>query len=351
MSAKAPLRSRLAVRERLRALLPSSEPIDLDEDEPASRRGLAMLLSLVVALVMWFSFSMRESYPVTIRMPVEIVQTPSGQALREAPPQMATVTLRGEGWTLLSLSRRTPTISVHAEGSRIDLAAALQETGLPAGIEVQAVQPQVVDLALDTRTVRRLPIRLRERIRTDAPYDLLRPPTLTPDSVTVTGAQSLLGVLDAWPTDLLEADNVAGSFVRTVALADTFGGLLSPAIQATRVRVDVGEFTEGRRNLPVEVVNLPPGVSGVRFDPPLVQAVFRVPTAGPTYDVAVETPRFRAVVDYFDVRRDTTDGEVPVTPRWPDDLDVRGVRLEPSRVSYFVQRAAPEDAPVPDEEP
>lgn len=340
MNRLAPQRwGRLAVRDRLRALLPAADVPD-DGDEMPSRRGLAMLLSLVVAAVMWFSFSMRETYPLTIRVPVEVARTPPGQALREAPPQLATVTLAGDGWTLLSLTRRPPTIRLFADGPTVDLEAALQETGLPAGIQVQAVQPQTVELALDTRTRRRLPIRLIEDIRTVAPYGLMREPTLSPDTVEVTGAQSLLAVLDEWPTERLAVEGLDESLTQIVALADTFGGLLTPAVQATRVRVDVGEFTEGFRDLDVEVENLPPGVVGVRFDPRRVRAVFRAPLEGPAYERALTSPDFRAVVDFFDIQRDTTDGEVPVSPRWPAELGIRDVTLQQSRVGYFIQRPA-----------
>ncbi len=340
MSGSRPRRTLRLIRDRLRAMMPSDEEPAEDGDEPAGRRGLAMLLSLVVALVMWFSFSMRESYPVTLRMPVEIARTPNGTALRTAPPEAATVTLRGDGWTLLSLTRRTPTIRVSADDARIDLRAALQGEGLPAGIQVEAVQPQYVDLDLDTRTNRRLPIRLRQRIEPRVGFDLLREPLLTPDSVTVTGAQSLLGVLDDWPTDVLVVDNVEARLTRIVALADTFGGLLTPSVRATTVRVDIGEFTEATRDLVVEVENVPAGVLGVRFDPPRVRAVFRVPSVGDTYDRALASPRVRAVVDFFDIARDTTttDGQVPVSARWPDDIDIRDVTLQPARVGYFIQR-------------
>ena len=338
MKAPPPRWGRLAARDRLRALLPAAA--GADDDEPTSRRGLAMLLSLVVAAVMWFSFSMRESYPLTLRVPVEIVRTPPGQALRAAPPAMATVTVEGEGWTLLTLSRRPPAIRVYADAATVDLTAALRESGLPAGIAVQSVQPQMIELALDTRTRRRLPIRLREDIRTEPPYDLVRPPTLTPDSVEVTGSQTLLGALDDWPTALFSIDAVDGSLTRTVALADTFGGLLEPAVRTTRVEVEIAEFTEGRRFLEVEVENLPPDVAGVRFQPSTVEAVYRAPTSGSTYARADTSRRFRAVVDYFDIRRDSTDGVVPVAARWPQDLDVRGVELRPSRVEYFIRRRA-----------
>ncbi len=330
----------LATRKRLRALLPSSGAEPADGEEPPSRRGLAMLLSLIVALVMWFSFSMRETYSVTLRLPIDIVRTPAGQALREVPLEAATVTLQGEGWTLLSLTRAVPMIRVYADGPSVNLAAALQETGLPAGVQIQSVQPQSMELALDTRTSRRLPIRLRRNIVTEPAYDLLRPPRLQPDSVVVTGAQSLLGSLTDWPTEVLAAQDVTQSLRRMVAIADTFGGLLSPSVDATLVQVDVGEFTEAVRDLPIEVENLPRDVLGVRFDPTRVTATFRVPVEGEAYDRAEATPEFRAVVDYFDIARDSTDGEVPVSARWPADLDIRDVTLLPTRVEYFIQRPA-----------
>ena len=337
--------SRLAVRERLRAMLPNTADAD-PSDEPASRRSLAMFLSVVVALVMWFSFSMRGTYPVTMRLPVEVMRTPPGQALRAPPPATATVTMVGDGWTMLSLSRNVPTIRVAADGDQVDLAAALQESGLPAGVQVQSIQPQTIELALDTRTTRRLPIRLRRQITTRQPFDLRRPPALRPDSVLVTGAQSLLGGLEDWPTEVLIADDVDRDIRRRVALADTFSGLLSPAVSSTVVSADVVKYTGWDRALPVEVENLPPGVLGVRFEPATVLARYRVPQEGDDYDRAENSDDFRAVVDYFDIARDTTDGEVPVSARWPADLDVRDVTLTPGRVEYFIQRPAvvdPED--------
>ena len=329
--------SRLAVRERLRAMLPRTADAS---DEPAGRRSLAMLLSVIVALIMWFSFSMRGTYPVTLRLPVEVMRTPPGQALSEPPPAAATVTLVGDGWTLLTLTRNPPVIRVAADGDQVDLGAALRESGLPAGVQVQSIQPQSIQLALDTRTTRRLPIRLRRRITTRQPFDLRRPPSLRPDSVMVTGAQSLLGGLEDWPTETLVADDLDRDIQRRVALADTFGGLLSPAVSSTVVTAEVVKYTGWDRALTVEVENVPPGVLGVRFEPSTVLARYRVPQDGVDYDRAETSDDFRAVVDYFDIARDTTDGEVPVSARWPSDLDLRDVTLSPSRVEYFIQRPA-----------
>ena len=329
----------LGVRSRFRSLLPLRDP---DAPDEAGRRGLAMGLSLVVASVLWFSFSMRETYTVAVQVPVQIVSLPAGEALRELPPATATVTLQGEGWTLLGLTRRRPTIQVAASGETVDLDVALREQGLPAGVSVQGVQPRVIDLALDARTTRRLPIRLRRNIGTRPSFGLLREPVLRPDSVTVSGAQSLLGRLTDWPTNLLVAEDVDADLTRTVALSDTFGGLLVPSVRTTTVDVTVGQFTSTSRELDVEVENLPAGVAGVRFDPARVQVTFDVPSQGEEFDEARGSDAFRAVVDYADIARDTTSGSVPVSLVYPDGLGVRDPTADPSRVEYFiVRRPAP----------
>lgn len=334
---------RLAVRERLRAMLPSTPtPVD----ELPDRRWAAILLSVVVASVLWFSFSMRKPYTDTLEVPVEVVSTPAGVALRERPPTSATVTLQGEGWTLLGLSRRLPVIRVSATGSTVDLAATLTEAGLPSDVVVQSVQPRTIELAFDTRTSRRLPIRLRERIETEPDYDLTRRPTLQPDSVSVTGAQSLLGGLSDWPTELLVAKDVKESFQRRVALSDTFGGLLAPSVRSTVVSVEVAAFTEAARRLDVRVTNLPPGVQGVRFRPAQVPVEYRLPVSSDDYERALVTDDFYAVVDYADILRDTTAGLVPVEARWPEGLNIKDVRLGETRVEYLIQRSRPSPSPA-----
>lgn len=334
---------RLGVRSRLRSLIPprGAEP---PPDDEGGRRGLAMGLSVVVAVVLWFSFSMRESYSVTVELPVEVVRLPDGQALREPPPASTTVTLDGEGWTLLGFSRRRPTIQVEADDdATVDLGAALQRQ-VPAGVAVRAVQPRRVALALDAETTRRLPIRLRRNVETRPSYGLLRPPTLQPDSVVVSGAQSLLGRLTDWPTEMLVARDVDADLRQTVALSDTFGGLLSPSVEATTVTVEVGQFTRAERDLDVEVEGLPPRIADVTFDPPRVTASFDVPSAGEAYDEALVSDAFRAVVDWADIARDSTSGSVPVSLRVPPGLGIRDATASPSRVEYFIsRRPAPPD--------
>lgn len=330
------------VGDRLRALRPSSELDDTDHGG-----WMAAVLSVVVALTLWFTFSMRETYTVSVRVPIEVAALPTGQALREAPPRTVAAQVQGEGWDLLAFTRSVPAVRVAAESPTVDVVAALSEAGLPSGIGVVGAQPRTFELALDTRTSRRVPIRLVSDLSLASSFGLIRPPQLSPDSVVVSGAQSLLGGLRDWPTERFTLDDIRASTTRWVALEDTLGGLLEPDRRQTRVSVQVGRFTEGERLLDIVVRNRPPGAPTVRFDPAQVRAVYRVPSDD-TYERAADSPEFVAVVDYGDIARDTTDGAVPIRAAVPNGLDVRDVVLTPARAGYFLIRprvAPPADPP------
>lgn len=322
--------------DRLRRLLPPRAPALGDADLDARRDGLAMLASVVVAFVLWFTFSMRAVYSVAVSLPVEVAVLPAEQALRTAPPDRVTVQLLGEGWDLLALTRNPPTLRLRADGSTLDVLAAVGEAGLPSGISVQGARPRLLDLQLEERVERTVPIALRARLRVPAPFGLLGPPRLAPDSVRVSGARSLVESLVAWPTEPLVRDDVRRSFAETVALRDTLGKLVRRSVATTAVTVNVAEFTEAERMLPVRVENVPLGVAGVRLVPDRVRVTYRVPLEGPSFSRAESAPDFFAVVDYADIARDTT-GAVPITVRLPAGLDLRDVRATPPRVEYFIR--------------
>ncbi|MEL7170938.1 MAG: hypothetical protein AAGN64_16455, partial [Bacteroidota bacterium] len=94
---------------RLRDLLASVLPREAERPD-ARRRAFAMLFSLVVATVLWFSVSMDESYNLGVDLPIEVRRLPDGQALRSPPRSPVRVTVQGRGWDLLALSRNPPVL-------------------------------------------------------------------------------------------------------------------------------------------------------------------------------------------------------------------------------------------------
>jgi hypothetical protein len=315
-----------------------------DGVEPAERadaraRALGALLSLAVASVLWFTFSMRETYTVAVEVPIRVARVPDGQALAQQPPRAARLQLQGEGWSLFALRRNPPPIELRADAATVNVAqAAAEGSRLPSGVVVLGASPETVRLVLDGRVTRVLPISLVGAIDTPPPYGLLGRPRLRPDSVRVTGARRVLDGMTAWPTRPLVLDDLRDSRTVYVPLSDTLNGLVARSTDRVTVALDVEQFTEGERMLTVEVRGVPPGVTAVRLLPARVRATYLVPVAADYYDRAAQSTDVTAYVEYADIVRDTSLGTVPVRVLFPPDLPVRDVSVSPRRLEYFTVR-------------
>lgn len=329
--------------ERIRSVRPERR------DEPGDRRnGVAMVLSGVIAVFLWFFFSMNASYTIDVEVPLEFA-LPRDMALSVRPPQQARVTVQGDGWSLIPLVRTPQTVRSRVSTSSVDVESAIRDSRQFSDVVIQGTSPERVELQMEDREARLLPIRLVRQLTMAPSYDLLRPPRLAPDSVLVTGAASVIGNLLDWPTVPLVREGIRDSFSTVVALSDTLEGLIvGKQPQATLVSVPVAAFTQGERMLEVEVRNLPAGVREVRTEPARIRATYTVPAEQRADELARTAPDFRVVVDYADILRDTTSRSVPVAVQIPPSLDVRNVNLDVRRVEYFLVLESPPDDGEPD---
>ena len=343
MSGGAPLSRGGKLLSRLRATQVAGR-----EDPHDGGNGLAMILSGVIAVFLWFFFSMNATYTIDVVVPLEF-RLPQDKALSERPPAQARVTVQGDGWSLIPLVRTPQVVRTQVTTANVDVLTAIRESRQLSDVVIQGGSPERVELKLEDRDARLLPIRLVRNLSMEPSYDLLRPPRLAPDSVMVTGAPSVIGSLQDWPTEPLIMEGVRDSISEVVALSDTLRGLIIDLIPvATIVTAPVVPFTQGERMLEIEVRNMPSNIAGVRTDPTRVRATYKVPVEQRTDELARTSPEFVAVVDYADIARDSSARSVPVSVQIPPGLDIRDVNLDVQRVNYFLVVDSPAALPSRD---
>lgn len=321
--------------ERLRTFLREVTEERETSEREVRRRWVAAAVSLVVAFVLWFTFSMRESYSLVIEVPIVVERLPEGRALGQAPPQRVRVMVQGEGWELLKLRRRPPELPIRTTDERVDVYAAASEINrFPPGVSVQSVAPSSIVLDLEPRITRTIPVRVRSQLETAELYDFLGPPTVEPDTVQVSGARSIVNSLQYWPTALLEREGISRTFTASVPLADTLRGLVTTSVRSVRVTVPAELFTEATRELEVRTEGAPPGTDPIRLIPSRVTATYRIPVD--QFERAQQTSSFYAFVPYEAALSDTM-GTVQPILHLPEDLFVRDARFEPRRLQYRIR--------------
>lgn len=247
------------------------------------------------------------------------------------PPDQVVLRVEGTGYALLSLLARTPDLPVSASSDEVDLLMAAPV--LPAGIQMRNVQPRFVRITTEERITRRIPIQARTQIDLASMYDLAGEPRLTPDSITVSGARSILQNLTFWPTQAQRFDNVRGNLSSELALSDTLSGLVFRTQTSTQFEAAVAPFTGAVRRVDVRVRGVPPNIRLVTLEPSTVEVRFRVLLSD--FAAAMEAADFYATLSYDEIRADNS-GQLRPRLVLPEGLLIRNAEVFPPTVEYFL---------------
>lgn len=290
------------------------------------------LVGFFIAIVMWLLINLGRDYTITLEVPLVVEGESEEMAFAEQPPESARVSVSGEGWNLLPIWRNPPRITIAYDEGMVNISSIIQDqlSGYP-DLTVHEVVPPYINVEVEPRVSKRVPVRSELEVDFESRFEIVGDIRVSPDSITVTGAESILDTISYWPTTTIRLRNVQNGFSREVALADQD---MQVALDTNRVRVsfDVTELTEGEIRVYVRARNIPEDRQ-IRFNPSVITIRYDVPIE--SFSEAQDIVPYEAFVDYEDILRDTTGYMIPTVRPTTDDLDLRLRSFQPQRVSYF----------------
>ncbi len=325
-----PSSSRSKILNRLRTLVSRNPtPNSFHNDEPR-HRGIVISVCLLCSVLLWLIFSLREIQSIPLELPTQIRNLPVDQALTSLPPRSVRVQIQGEGIQLIRLYYDTPTITIDASQQQISLDAVTAD--LIKNARVENVIPHLFLVQKEERVSKRVPIVPRISIKTRESFDLVEPIRLTPDSLVISGARSVVGGITSWLTEKTSFRDVRDTLYAQIPLVDTLEGLVFKNIDAVTVRAISEEFTEGEREIKVLVPGAPLGEEYMSLSPPIITVRYLVPIS--QFDAAHQAEDFFATVSYDVIRADTT-GRVSPQLHLPANLALREVTMTPQTLGYY----------------
>ncbi|MDZ7682991.1 MAG: CdaR family protein [Fodinibius sp.] len=307
-----------------------------DEDDIAGlgrERIVVFVVAFILALCFWFMVNLSRDYNLNIDLPIQLGAVPTEKALAEELPERATVSVNGEGWKLLNLYNNPPTINIDVSESEVNLydQAQQQMNSLPA-ISIQKVQPLIITVELEDRVSKKVPIRSNVDISFAQQYDFVGSPSLRPDSVTITGAASLVRNIDEWATDSVQLSNISTDVSRAISLQSS-GELLSISQEDVMYNASVAQYTEGEARVAINTRNLPQGRL-VSYSPSSITVKYDVPID--EYTQIQNQNTFRAFVTYQQIQRDSTGFVTPQIEQSANNYNIRVRTFQPRNIAYFM---------------
>lgn len=288
-------------------------------------------IAFFIALCLWFIVNLNRDFNVTIQVPLLLTNLSEDLTLSSDVPATASVSLTGEGWKLISVYSNPPRVLVNAELNQVNLTDHVRnQVGAFSDLNVVRVEPSQLTIETDRKAQKRVPLQSLVNIRVREQFGLLRDPILIPDSVTVTGAETVIRDLTEWYTEETELQNISGNVERTIRVAQAPGLMIEP--QTVTLNIEVTEFTEAEIRVPIRTRNLP-NDSAVSFNPSTITVRFDVPIH--QFSEVQGTRPFAAYVDYSVIEEDESGRVTPEIEILETDYLLRLRSFQPQRISYF----------------
>lgn len=296
---------------------------------------LVFIIAFVMALCLWLIVNLSRDYNINVNLPISLGNMPEDRALSEELPRFATVSITGEGWKLINIYNNPPQIFVDVTRDEINLYDQVQQQmNATPDLNVMKVQPLLLNLELEDRISKKVPIVSRVDVNFRDQYDFVDEPRLNPDSVTVSGAASLVRDIDQWATDSVQISNVRADLAEAISLKEP-PALLELSLDEVTYVGDVAQYTEGESRITIQTRGLPRGRS-VSYSPSAITVRYDVPI-GEYAEVSELQNLLTAYVNYSQLRTDSTGFVVPNIERTANsEYHIKIRSFQPGEVSYFM---------------
>lgn len=320
----------------LKDLIRSGTKPGVEETEVSFMRREKVIVFIgayIMAVSLWFIVNLSGSFSINVNVPVEPGNVPENMALTEKLPEFVQVGVSGDGWQLLNLYNDPPVVVINIEESEVNLFDQVrQRLSYLQGVDIAKVQPLLLSIDMEPKESKKIPVRVPTDISFQNRYGLVGSPSISPDSITITGAESMIQEVDEWVVqDTLRLTGVRGDISMSIPLSEN-DAVIELSESEVTFSADVSEFTEGETTVYIETRGLPRG-QNVNYNPSSVTIKFDVPIEQ-FADVEDINP-YEVYVPYSKILEDSSGFVTPDIELTADQYELRLRSFQPKAVAYF----------------
>jgi YbbR domain-containing protein len=301
---------------------------------PATSHVGLLALSLALAILLWLIVSGEESVERGMRVPLELVQFPAGLEVQAEAPTVVDVRVRGSSTTLSQVGPGdiVAFLDLHTTrpGRRV-FPLTPEQVRAPFGVQVVQVTPASITMTFETTRTQTVPINAGWE-GTPAPGYVVGKITVDPKMVEITGPDSAVKQTMEALTEPVQVGGARESVTDTVTI-----GLLDPTVRlktprpaTVKVEILPGPRERMARGQPVRLRNIGPNLSAEAV-PPTVDVLLRGSREGLSRVDASE------IVAYVDLAG-LGPGEYPLQVLVDASPDAGAARIEPATVLVRIIR-------------
>ncbi|WNW01835.1 YbbR-like domain-containing protein [Tenacibaculum sp. HL-MS23] len=291
---------------------------------------------LLASILFWLLINLSKEYTVEIAIDTVYTNLSIEKTIIETPIKKIPLLIKGSGFKLISTSFSNDQVVLNLEKAnrKKDVhyyfyAEKLQsevQSQLKSGIELISIQKDTIPLKIGTLHSKEVPLITNLDINFKLGHDLSSPVIVKPNTVLISGEESLLKNISFLELEPINLDNVAKN-IKINASINTPPNI-KPNITSAEISVFVDKFTEGEIEISVSIKNAP---KEINIFPKKVKIIYKV---GLKNFNKVDANLFKIECDYNQVKNNKATYLTPKLTELPDSISV--VRIVPKKIDFLI---------------
>ncbi|TYB77366.1 YbbR-like domain-containing protein [Bizionia saleffrena] len=305
-----------------------------------TRKINIFFLFFILAFAILVLTKLSKTYTDTIAFTVLPKNIPDEVIILNDSSHQLKVTLKAQGFKWLKYYLKQPYLSIdfNTDVNKADSTYVWMRTKgfsnlieqFSKEIEIESINPETLTFYFDENAVKYVPVRPQMTIAYAPGYDVMEEESTTPDSIKVIGPESLLRELEFIKTHNIELTNINKPVHQILKLnLDSLNTKMSVSQKEVLLALDVKKFTEGTKEIPVEVINVPKDLT-LKFFPKSIYVSYY--TSLENFN-AIKKTDFQIICNYKDLKETSTFLTPILTKR---SEKAKSIRLHHEKVEFII---------------
>ena len=305
----------------------------------SKRKVKLFLFFLLIASIFWVLTKFSREFTTSMVAKINYSNLPETAALSQKNLHDISFDLTANGFEILFYKLKKPTLDIdvakyydkNEDGFTIPRNELVKNLSSRFNkyMDIKNLSVDGLKVHLDPIILKKVAVRARVDIAFKEGFKPIDSIKVKPDSITISGPKGILKEISSAKTELLSLKGVEKPISEMVTVISPSDEIVK--INPTQVTVEwaVAEFSQGKFTLPVEVINLPPGLE-LKLVPERISVSFDIAVAD---FASVSSENFRVVCDYSK-RNDKENFMLPLLAKQPEGAV--NIVFEPKKIDFFI---------------
>lgn len=293
---------------------------------------------LTASVLFWLLINLSKEYTTQITFDLVYTNLPLKKTIIDTPIKKIPLLVKGSGFNLISTSLSNNLIKLDLE--KINKKKAINyyflsnklrpeiQKQLKSGIELTQVLKDTIPLKIGTLNSKKVPLKTDLSITFQLGHDLSKLITIKPDSVLISGEESLLKKISFLKLAKINLNNISESSKISIPILKQNN--IKTNITTAEINITVDKFTEGEIEIPVLVKNAP---KGLNIYPKKVKIIYKV---GLKNFNKINKNSFKIECDYNQEKNSEASYLIPKLKKSPDIITL--IRVVPEKIDFLIHK-------------